>query len=991
MSEAGSAAHKSPSEAARSRRRLGLRAGVTAAFLGAGFALWWACVVPWRTAMVGVPLLPLDERLLASVAVVVGAAIGVAVPARRRSSWPLSVMLVAAVVTAAVAVLSMTPRTAAMAAPAILVLALPLAAASALLSALVAGCGSGASAMLAFVGLGAAIAAVLDEGLLGAEFAPLLAVASCAWLAAAAGAPTEEYVSRRGVARAMPALALPAGAVMVWTFLVPRGFGSQPMPWPGGDCVACGFAACALGFAIAAKVPPAHVARGSGLCTALLAAFAAASDCDAALRTAGIGIATAFLLAAAIGAARPRELLAAATRAALGAIVAMVACVYGFTIGVAVAVLAVAASLALVRATAFGGFSTVAGGFAVVVFGGATSTSAGIEDIEIAALGAAQASWSSRTQEVLLRVAGHEVDRSGPQRDHAALLVFAAMAFAKEHGTVVVLGPHSGRLRERVRDFGLAAATFVEPSTEVASLQPRLQVDGPLPPEPGSAPTTFPAESDAAIGSRAFAYQVPVGSCSAIVDGTLIGSALPERATVAEHAAMRRAAANGAVVQAVALEWAPREILEAAIRSSALVHPWCGVFLFGRTLLVCGLSTPPDWDRVERTLASLPPSARWQLHAAGLGSTVDLQAAFLAEIAPEASAPFDDVHRRAHSAPAASADATLADNAAALAVIVRSRLDATGRARLQALVLDPAAWAMAEPVLAKAMRERPESVSLRRELLAVAVRMADRAIAASDPAQPAKVAEAASLAARFYHLGSPSPTLQAALALPDRKDQRIRERRIAGRAALALDAGFAAVAPPVLLPVVSSLQAHTPLADWNVLPASERLAELATGDGPLAIALRRRFGSRCAEALVSQWGHGELSSPMTAALRELADPFVLEAAAAALASRSAEAELLRIWRADLPATKAVRAFADGGVAMRQALQIALAGRTDRASLSLLGRGLVDDELSVRTAAGAALFRSIGERIVYDPEWPVDRLRDAAAQLAEHSQLQRTPR
>jgi hypothetical protein len=47
---------------------------------------------------------------------------------------------------------------------------------------------------------------------------------------------------------------------------------------------------------------------------------------------------------------------------------------------------------------------------------------------------------------------------------------------------------------------------------------------------------------------------------------------------------------------------------------------------------------------------------------------------------------------------------------------------------------------------------------------------------------------------------------------------------------------------------------------------------------------------------------------------------------------------------------------------------------------LLARGLVDDDEAVRTAAGAALFRSIGERIVYDPQWSAERRAAASAQL-----------
>ncbi len=966
-------------------------AAVAAGLLGAGGALWWASVSTWRAVSVGVPLLPFDERVLTAFTCAIGAGIGVAWQARRRSFMALAAALIGAVVLAAMAVATMSPRTASTTFAAVPLLALPLASAAALLAAMVGGRASGGATLLAGAGLGAAASLSILSVFAVPEWAPVFATGAVLWLAAATLAPRAVVASSRVAARAMPSLALPAGAVLVWFVCIPAGLGEQSMAWPGADCSAGAFAAAALGFGMAARLPLATLARANGLATVVLAAFAAAAASDPLSRTTGIAVASAFLLANAMGSGSPRELLAAGGRALAGAILGVAGCQIGLSIGVVAAVLAVGASLALVRRTALGGISTIAGGFAVVVFGGATSSSSATEDVVLGRSGTARASWSARTQQITLAIDGLEVDRAGPSCDHATLLMFAAMALAPDRGTIAVLGPHTGRLRACARDFQLDAVAWIEPCADAIALQPRLQADGPVAPAPGVLQPNLAGAAPALLGSRTFLLHVPLGSCAAVIDGTLLGAALPGRATVAEHAAMRRAATNGAVLQAIALDTAPPDLLLSALASAAVVHPWCGVFLFERTLLLCGLARPPEWDRIAEVLDGLPIAARWHLHSAGLGSVGDLRSALLAELAPPLVAPSEATPLPAVRSASGSPNATLDANAAALASVVRSKLDATGRARLQALTADIGAWALAEPVLAKALRERPLSVLLRREVLAIAVRIAERSIAAADPANPAQVADASVLAARFFHLGSPSPILQAALALPDRKDQRVRERRNAGRAALALDAGFAADAPPLLRPVLAGLQAHSPLADWTELPPAERLAELAVGDGPLAIALRHRFRSRSAAALVAQWGASASPPAALAALRELADPFVIEAAAVALRGRGAEAELLRIWRADLPATASILAFADGPAAQRQALQVALGGRTDRASLMLLGRGLVDEDRAVRTAAGAALFRSIGERIVYDPEWPVDRLRDAAAQLAEHSQLQRTPR
>ena len=70
----------------------------------------------------------------------------------------------------------------------------------------------------------------------------------------------------------------------------------------------------------------------------------------------------------------------------------------------------------------------------------------------------------------------------------------------------------------------------------------------------------------------------------------------------------------------------------------------------------------------------------------------------------------------------------------------------------------------------------------------------------------------------------------------------------------------------------------------------------------------------------------------------------------------------------------------GPALLRQALAAALAGRGDGRSIDALARLLTDADTGVRIAAGAALFRTVGERIPFDPEWPESRLRQAADRL-----------
>ncbi|MCA8975283.1 MAG: hypothetical protein KDC98_11205, partial [Planctomycetes bacterium] len=162
------------------------------------------------------------------------------------------------------------------------------------------------------------------------------------------------------------------------------------------------------------------------------------------------------------------------------------------------------------------------------------------------------------------------------------------------------------------------------------------------------------------------------------------------------------------------------------------------------------------------------------------------------------------------------------------------------------------------------------------------------------------------------------------------------------------------------------------LEDFSRLPGPERLVELAVGSDPLAIALRARFPSRCARALLAALVAGPLDRPRVEALRELADPFVLEAAGRALGGRGALVELLGLWRGDLPFPAALEGLLHGAADDRFALAVALAGRRDSGSMLALADLLLDEASSVRRAAGGSLATTTKDTVAYDADWPRSR-------------------
>ena len=764
-----------------------------------------------------------------------------------------------------------------------------------------------------------------------------------------------------------------AGALFAWAALLAHGHGPDPVAWPFAASSTRGLDVAAFGVLLASRIG----AQAGARCSLLLALVAAMAVLAGHGSTAGAtvaAVATSALVTAQLrlGGARPL---------ALGFAVGACACVAAAELGLRpdglVAAASAAAAFGLARRTVAGWVAgAVCASFAMAAWLQAAAPATSIDPAAERALdghGAARASWDPRTQDVVLRIAGVEFDRSGPLRRHPELLAMTVALFADRSSPIAVVDTGLGRFEAMARRFGLGPLWIDSASSDAARLAPGLQVDGPV----RSGVATQAAQS-VAVGRRAFLRSIEAGTCDTVVDASLLGASPRTRLDAEDCELARHAAADGLVVAAFALDRADPALLASGIAAAAAAHPWCGVFVADRTALVVGLASAPDWTRASERFAALPVDARWDLHAAGFGAIDDVRdaLAFVADAAYASGVSSDDGR---------SDDAGLDANVRVLlAAPVRERT-ALQEQRLRAMSADVDAWPAADEALAAAVRDAPACVLLRRELVRLRVRRADRAILAASRDKPDEVASAASMAARFLPFGCPSPALQAALALPNRRGERLRERRASAAAAFALDPGFYDDAPPLVRDVLEGVPRATPLADFARLPEGARLAELAVQDGPLGVLLRTRFASRAARALVDEWGQRDLSLAALSSLRELADPFVLEAAHGALVRRGAQKDLVRIWRADLPATAPIRALFDGPPEQRQALMVAIAGRTDAGSLSVLERGLVDDDEYVRAAAGAALFRSVGDGIVYDPAWPQDRLREAAAKLATLAQ------
>lgn len=579
-------------------------------------------------------------------------------------------------------------------------------------------------------------------------------------------------------------------------------------------------------------------------------------------------------------------------------------------------------------------------------------------------------------QGIELRCRGRTVDVAGPDHRHGELVAHLGQLLQPAAAHTAVLGLGTGRAVRALgawQEAGTVALVGTRPS--VLPLWTALQNDGPV------APVPFPFQAQGnmvlqAGGVRAWLTALPTATLDLALMPEALCSDEPWLGSEECHALLRTRLGRGLLLQTFRCDATLLPLLRASLAAAAAVHPWCGVFLVGETLVLAAAGRAPDLAAAGRLLEATPPSLRWLLHRAGLGAGPDLQLAFLGELRPGIAVPLTDDgvagHLLAQQVPAAVA-------AVLRAAITDPALTQAGRLRLCLRAGSATERTEALRGLAALRCEHPDSVLLRREELRFAVADAVEAIVRLDPADPGAPARGAQRAAALLHIGCPTAVLQAALALPDRTGEQVAKPAVAAAKATALDPTIALHPPGVLARILREAPRQSPLEDFAVLPADADLWRLCAGDEPQAVALRVRFPSDCARALVQRWQQVRMAEGQLAALRELADPFVIEAAAVAL-GRERRREVVALWRFDLPLPPALGELARGEVAERLLLAQALPGRRDPASLLALALLLADQEYSVRLPAAAALVRSLGERVAYDPEWPPARLRQAAEQV-----------
>lgn len=557
--------------------------------------------------------------------------------------------------------------------------------------------------------------------------------------------------------------------------------------------------------------------------------------------------------------------------------------------------------------------------------------------------GTAEVRFLRARHELELRVDGQWIDGGGPERHEAPLAAALVYAFAQPGDRVLVLAPGMGRVDRWLRRVLASEVEVVDDRPAVAPLRARANQDGPM----ALPSNAIAAESPARVATAASALAALTTDARQVVVFAEPLAAVRERAAAVDL--LRAAAAvagSGIVVHVVALDHAEPEALEAMFAAAAAASPWNGLFVVGDAAVLVGARRPIAWSALA-PVASWSDDARWLLHRAHCGELADLQQALLGTLRAR---PTDD------GSPPGDAETMPSGRAAALAVLHRWILPTD---------------APPPPACGSTLR--------RWQNRQAEVRRTEAALRALGPDVGSR-AEAQRLAAPFLPVGAPSALLQAALGVAGADGTTLASPVAASCRAHAIDPTFFLATPLFARDLPVARDVAGPLEDLAMVPPPERLQLACVGDGPKAVALRVRFPSACARALVEALALGPLSPDAAFALRELADPFVLAEAGRVLRPGGRELELLALWRHDLPMPAALAELPARGSAERRALAAALRGRREETCLPVLADLLVADELEVRRLAGEALQLSLGERVPYDAEGPESERRRAAERL-----------
>jgi hypothetical protein len=564
----------------------------------------------------------------------------------------------------------------------------------------------------------------------------------------------------------------------------------------------------------------------------------------------------------------------------------------------------------------------------------------------VAATARAEVRYARANQELRLCVDGQLVDAVGPDRPEVPLAATIVRTFAAVGDRALLVELGSGRLAAALANAGELVVDVVDSQPHADAVRARLAADGPVPSDAIDACTAPFGRVRRASATAAIAAMAPGSRQLAIFASC--AAQRGARTSVDVQQQLRAVVGDGFVVQLLALDHTPPAVLHEVFAAAAAAHAWNGLFVVGDGAVLVSAAAPLDWSRdalaSECSWREWPAAARWLAHRAHLGDAADLQRTMLGTLVMPATVP----------QPAAP------------------RSEGAGRAGALEVLR---AWL----VPAAEVASSPSGVLRRWQALQAELRAAGAQLRQlTDTA--ADRAKAQVLAARFLPVGARSPELQAALGLAATDGTTLLAPAAASRRALAIEPTFFRTLPAVFAALPLPRQATGELEDVSVLPPAPRLAVVAAGDDPLAIAMRARFPSHCAEALVAALAAGPLPPPAAQALRELADPFVLREAAAVLAGAQREPELLGLWRADLPMPTAVAALAARSADDQRTLAAALRGRRDPSCHPVLADLLQADAVEVRQLAAEALATAVGALVPYDPNWPQSARREAAERL-----------
>jgi spermidine synthase len=538
----------------------------------------------------------------------------------------------------------------------------------------------------------------------------------------------------------------------------------------------------------------------------------------------------------------------------------------------------------------------------------------------------------------------------------------------------------------------------VELSPAVVGLAPWFTADGPVPDiTAGDGAPGFRRDPRAQLhvtDGRAFLARAAPGSLDVVTMEPLLPYA---PGTVPLYTAEFYALADRALSdRGLLLQWVPSHAMPRATFAS-LLHTFAAgfthtsIWLVDHSTLLVGSRAPhlPDHTALAERMAALPGALRDALHDCGLAGPDDLHVAFVSAQRPPAArllgddAPF--LERLGYwSGPTKLR--FLADNLLYLSELVaveppsalrelRMRRLSGLRSAALATLPDPGPSALASAVLdldaARASAEH--SVLLHREQARALRSLYEERIASAPTlAQARPVADL--LLARDSGSALALATLAAAASDAD-------QQRALCADALALDPRLLFALPPALAAALRHpLLGVSPREDLSRLPAGAELAAAAAAAGPRATALRGTFPARVARSLVELAATRPLAAAERAALAPLLDPLTWARFAAAVRVRRGDlaAEVLPLWRRDLPLAAPLTELLEGDVQARVALADALAGRRDAAACETLARLLLDVELPVRAKAAFALQKLVGSRIPYDPAGDESLWRAAAS-------------